>query len=117
MDSAPATTSAPGASNNFTPASPASNSISSSGSSSTLSSPAAKRLKRNDTVLAQLHYNQQLPAFQDVSKRYNGFTCRFLKKPIKMALYSSTMCATVNASVAVFSIPRFLRTRLTAQRC
>jgi len=50
--------------------------------------------------------------FMDGLKRYNGYTCKFLKKPMKLQVFSSAMSVTCNSSVAVFSMPRLIRARL-----
>ena len=76
-------------------------------------SPMGKRLKI-DEPLDDL-FNFLIPKFQDNVRLFNGYTCRFLKQPIKMQLYSSAMAATCNSSVAVFSLPRRIRARLVSQ--
>ena len=50
--------------------------------------------------------------FQDGLKRFNGYVCKFLKKPLKLKLFSSAMYITCNNSVAIFGLPRLMRTRL-----
>lgn len=43
---------------------------------------------------------------------FSGFKCRFLRSPIRLVLFSSSMCITRNSSVAVFTLPRIMRRRL-----
>jgi len=50
--------------------------------------------------------------FYEGVKRYNGFQCKFLKKPLKFQLFSSAMSITCHSAVAVFSLPRLIRARL-----
>ena len=57
----------------------------------------------------------EVHAFYEGIKRYNGYNCLFLKKPIKMGIFSSAMSITCNSSVAVFSMPRLIRARLSAK--
>ena len=52
------------------------------------------------------------PKFQDGLKRFNGYVCKFLKKPVKLQLFSSAMYITCNNSVAIFGLPRLMRDRL-----
>ena len=81
-------------------------------SSSESVSPSAKRLKIDELQPLGELFDFLIPKFQDNVRLFNGYTCRFLKQPIKMHLYSSTMAATCNSSVAVFSLPRLIRARL-----
>ena len=50
--------------------------------------------------------------FHDGIKRYNGYVCKFLKKPVKLQLFSAAMSVTYNSGVAVFSMPRLMRARM-----
>jgi len=56
--------------------------------------------------------NHDALKFLDGIKRYNGYACKFLKKPIKLQVFSSAMSITCNSSVAIFSMPRLIRARL-----
>ena len=56
--------------------------------------------------------NYDVMQFTEGVKRYNGYICRFLKKPLKLQLFSAAMSITCNISVAVFSMPRLIRARL-----
>lgn len=57
-------------------------------------------------------YNHSPMNFLEGLKRYNGYSCKFLKKPIKLQIYSAAMSITCNTSVAVFSMPRLIRDRI-----
>jgi hypothetical protein len=50
--------------------------------------------------------------FYEGVKRYNGYQCKFLKKPLKFQMFSSAMSLTCHSGVAVFSLPRLMRARL-----
>ena len=56
--------------------------------------------------------NHDALKFYDGLKRFNGYNCKFLKKPIKLQVFSSAMSITYNSSVAIFSMPRLIRARL-----
>ena len=91
----------------------------SSPATSSPSSPPAKRIKMDEkSPLLELHQGQQ-PAltYHEGSRMFHGYTCKFLKKPVKVFLYSSTMSVTVNQSMAVFSLPRLMRARLIQRAC
>jgi len=56
--------------------------------------------------------NHDALKFYDGLKRFNGYNCKFLKKPIKLQVFSSAMSITCNSSVTIFSMPRLIRARL-----
>ena len=60
----------------------------------------------------QQDINHEALKFHDGIKRYNGYVCKFLKKPVKLQLFSAAMSVTYNSGVAVFSMPRLMRARL-----
>jgi hypothetical protein len=75
-------------------------------------------MKMDDGPLLELRQDQQ-PAltYQEGTRMFHGYTCKFLKKPLKVFLYSSTMSATVNQTMAVFTLPRLMRARLIKRAC
>ena len=88
----------------------------SSPATSSPSSPPAKRIKMDErSSLLELH--QPALTYQDGSRMFHGYTCKFLKRPVKVFLYSSAMSSTVNQSIAVFSLPRLMRARLVQRAC
>ena len=64
------------------------------------------------TPIKQQDINHEALKFHDGIKRYNGYVCKFLKKPVKLQLFSAAMSVTYNSGVAVFSMPRLMRARL-----
>jgi len=69
-------------------------------------------IKQEPMVYNNNHINYDVMQFNEGVKRFNGYSCRFLKKPIKLQVFSAAMSITCNISVAVFSVPRLMRARL-----